>query len=317
MMRGKIPAEKLKTLVLPYLGVSNENIVVPPQVGEDAAVIAVGDEYLVVASDPITGAISDIGMYAVNINANDVACMGAAPQYFLSVLLVPQECTDDQLHKIARDISAEAESLGIAIIGGHTEALPLEEPIVVGTMMGVTQKVITSAGAQLGDHIILTKGAAIEGTSILATDFFDILQKKVDIDTLEKAQAFLTKISVVKEALIAREYATAMHDPTEGGIVGALHELADASHTGFTVDVNKIFVFPETEKICSAFNINPLHVISSGSLLITVPPDHSHTLLKKLNTAGCTSQIIGGITEGRNLNPVEQDELWRIIEEYT
>lgn len=316
-MRGKIPAEKLKKLVLPYLGASNENIIIPPRIGEDAAVIGMGEEYLVVASDPITGAIKDIGMYAVNINANDVACMGATPQYFLSVLLVPRQCTDHQLQTIARNISAEAESLGIAIIGGHTEALPLKDPIVVGTMMGKTTKVITSAGAQLGDHIILTKGAAIEGTSILATDFYNVLQKRVKIETLEKAKMFLKKISVVKEALIAREYATAMHDPTEGGIAGALHELADASQTGFCVDVDRIFLLPETEKICSALDINPLHLISSGSLLITVPPENSRTLLKKLQAAHITSGIIGEITKERNLNPVKQDELWRILDELT
>jgi len=315
MLRGKLEAEKLKSLVLPYTGVPKDSIIVPPQLGEDAAVIKVPHTNMVIASDPITGAIDNIGMYVINVNANDVACMGAAPEYFLSVILLPEGLADDHIEKIASDISKEAEKLNISIVGGHTEALPLESPIVVGTMVGFTDKVITSSGAQLGDHIILTKGAAIEGTSILATDLYHILQKKVDISVLEKAKPFLNSISVVKEALIAREYATAMHDPTEGGIQGALHELADASGTGFQVDIDKIPLANETATICSALNINPLKLISSGSLLITVPQERSLVLKETLRKAGIIAEIIGEITKERNLEPVVQDELWRVLEE--
>lgn len=315
MLRGKLEAEKLKELVLPYTGAPNKSIIVPPCLGEDAAVIDVGCTKLVAASDPITGAVDSIGMYAVNINANDVACMGCPPQYFLSVILLPEEFTDEQLHKIASDISKEAEKLEISIVGGHTEALPIKTPIVVGTMFGTTDTVVTSSGAQLGDDLLLTKGAAIEGTSILATDFYHVLQKKVDSETLKRAQAFLNDISVVKEALIAKEYATAMHDPTEGGIAGALHELADASNVGFCVDTEKIVLRDETKKICSALSVDPLQLISSGSLLITVSKENSPSLLTTLRKSGVTAEIIGEITEGRNLDPVTQDELWRISEE--
>lgn len=315
MLRGKLEAEKLKNLVLPYLGAPNTNVIVPPRIGEDAAVIDLGFTKLVAASDPITGAVDNIGMYAVNINANDVACMGAAPEYFLSVILLPEDFTDDQVERIASDISKEAQTLNISIVGGHTEALSIDAPIVVGTMLGLTEKVITSSGAHIKDDIILTKGAAIEGTSILATDFYDLLQEKVDTQTLKRAQSFLKKISVVKEALLAREYATAMHDPTEGGIAGALHELADASNCGFHVNINKIPIAHETKEICSALSVNPLHLISSGSLLITVNKNHSHALLETLRKSKITAEIIGEVTHGRNLEPVPQDELWRIFEE--
>jgi len=315
MLRGKLEAEKLKTLVLSHLGAPNDRIIVPPKIGEDAAVIDLGHTRMVIASDPITGAIDNIGMYAVNINANDIACTGAAPEYFLSVLLLPEDFKEEHIKRIASDISAEAQKINVSIIGGHTEALTIETPIIVGTMVGFTEKVISTSGAQLGDHILLTKGAAIEGTSILATDFYDLLQKKVGTNVLEKAKTFLKNISVVKEALIAREYATAMHDPTEGGIAGALHELADASKTGFHVDVSKIFVAEETEKICSVLNIDPLNLISSGSLLITTPKETSQQLKENLSKSGIVAEIIGEITEGRNLEPVHQDELWRILEE--
>jgi hydrogenase expression/formation protein HypE len=315
MLRGKLEAERLKKLVLPYLGAPNHKILVPPRLGEDAAVIDVGPIKLIAASDPITGAIDNIGMYAVNVNANDVACTGAAPEYFLSVILLPEDFTDNQLQKIASDISREAEKLHVSIIGGHTEALSIENPIIVGTMFGFAEKVITTSGARPGDNIILTKGAAIEGTSILATDFYDILIKKVDETVLKRAQSFLNKISVVKEALIARKYATSMHDPTEGGIAGALHELADASHCGFHVDVKRIYVAEETRKICSALDVDPLRLISSGSLLITAPRNCSSLLLEALRKSGIVAEIIGEITQGRNLEPVTQDELWRILEE--
>jgi hydrogenase expression/formation protein HypE len=315
MMRGKLEAEKLKTLVLPHLGASADEILVPPRLGEDAAVIDLGQIRLVMASDPVTGAIDSIGMYVVNINANDVACMGAAPRYFLSVILLPKDFTEDQLQKIASDISKEAEKLHISIVGGHTESLHIKDPIVVGTMAGLTDTVITSSGATLGDDIILTKGAAIEGTTILATDFYDLLQTKVDSETLKRAQAFLEKISVVKEALIAREYATSMHDPTEGGVLGALHELADASNVGFHIDVEKVPILKETREICSALNIDPLRLISSGSLLITVSKNKSELLVETLRKTGVAAAVIGEITEGRNMKPVKQDELWRILED--
>lgn len=315
MLRGKLEAEKLKTLVLPHLGAFNERVLVPPRLGEDAAVIDLGFTKLVTASDPITGVIDHIGMYAVNINANDVACTGAAPEFFLSVLLLPRDVSDDQVKKIASDISHEAEKLSVSIIGGHTESLDLTYPIVVGTMLGVTPRVITTSGATLGDDIILTKGAAIEGTSILATDFYDHLSQKIQISVLKKAQNFLNNISVVKEAMIARTWATAMHDPTEGGIAGALHELADASHTGFTVDTDDIPILEETEKICTALDVDPLRLISSGALLITVNPAQSQKLLTALRNSGIVAEKIGNITEGRNLDPVTQDELWRLIEE--
>ncbi len=315
MLRGKLSPEKLKTLVLPYLGAPNAKVVVPPYLGEDAAVVDLGHTKLVAASDPITGAVDNIGMYAININANDVACMGANPSYFLSVLLLPRDFTDDHVRKIASDLSKEAKKLNVSIIGGHTEALNIEDAIVVGTMLGFTEKVITSSGATLGDSIILTKGAAIEGTSILATDFYDVLKEKVDERILKHAQTFLNRISIVKEALIARDYATSMHDPTEGGIAGALHELADASRTGFYVDTTRIPVAEETKIICSHLGVDPLKLISSGSLLITVPKEKSGTLLENLRKSGIIAEIIGEITQDRNLEPVTQDELWRILEE--
>lgn len=315
MMRGKLEAEKLKKLVLPYVGARNDNILIPPRIGEDAAVIDLGFTKLVAASDPITGAVDNIGMYAVNINANDVACTGAAPEYFLSVILLPEKVTDNDIRTIASDISKEAEKLNISIVGGHTESLLIEDPIVVGTMIGFAETVITSSGACMGDDIILTKGAAIEGTSILATDFYDLLQKKVDKKTLKRAQSFLKEISIVKEALIAREYATAMHDPTEGGITGALHELAEASNCGFHVNTEKIPIAAETEIICSALTVNPLNLISSGSLLITVHKNHSTFLVETLRKSGIVAEIIGEITQERNLEPVAQDELWRILDE--
>ncbi|MBU7014053.1 MAG: AIR synthase family protein [Theionarchaea archaeon] len=315
MMRGKLDPERLKNLVMPYLGALNPMVCVPPRLGEDAAVIDLGCTYLVLASDPITGAIDNIGMYSVNVNANDVACMGGTPQFFLSVILLPEAYTDSQLQKIASDISNEAKTLNVAIVGGHTETFPFDDPIVVGTMVGTTDTVVTSAGAHFGDNILLTKGAAIEGTSILATDLYDVLKEKVDLHLLKRAQKYLARISVVEEALLSREYATAMHDPTEGGIAGALNELADASKVGFSVDTDKIPVSQETRAICSALSVDPLRLISSGSLLITVPKNTTPDLVESLKKNGIPVAIIGEITEGRNLEPAKQDELWRILEE--
>ncbi|MFQ6089801.1 MAG: AIR synthase family protein, partial [Candidatus Methanofastidiosia archaeon] len=251
MKTGKLDPKKLPALVFKYLGTKTDSVIVGPSVGEDAAVLDFGDKKLIVSSDPITGAAQEIGFYAININANDVSVMGAIPKYFLPVILLSENSSEKALEKIMRDMDFEAKGLGISIVGGHTEVTPeLENIVIVGTMLGITDRIITSSGAEVGNRIILTKGAGIEGTSILARDKYNVLKDVIDEETLEDAKDFLKRLSVVKEALISKRFATAMHDATEGGVQGGLHELCDASHAGFRVDVSKIKVRRETKKIC-------------------------------------------------------------------
>ena len=205
--------------------------------------------------DPITGAVERIGWEAININANDVATFGVEPAFFFSCLLLPENADSKIVETISTQMHTAAKELGIAIVGGHCESTPgLANPIVVGCIMGLTEKgkYVTAAGAKAGDKLILTKSAGIEGTAILASDREEQLKKVFSPSLLESAKGFYSQISVVKDALTA--YRTggvhAMHDPTEGGILNGIHEMADAAGLGVRVFEEKITVEPETAKIC-------------------------------------------------------------------
>jgi hydrogenase maturation factor len=318
-MRGKIDPLKLNELVFPFLGVEDDALLIGPQVGEDAAVLDLDACYLVISSDPITGARENIGRYAVHINANDIATMGAVPRYFLPVLLLKEGSGDEGVKKIMSDIDRTCKDLHITVIGGHSEITShLKEDIISASILGIIQKnerIITSSGARAGDLILLTNGAGIEGTSILAHDRSHHLSK-MDPAVLERAKEYVNSISIVQEALIARRYATAMHDPTEGGVLGGIHEICDASGKGFSVDPAKIPVRKETELICTALDIDPLALIGSGALLITCPENDASALVNELNERGIENAVIGVVKEDheeRNLPRVEQDEIWRFV----
>jgi hydrogenase maturation factor len=251
--------------------------------------------------DPITGAEQRIGWLAVNINVNDVATFGVQPAFFSSCLLLPEKSNEKTVEDICRQIDSAAKKLGIAIIGGHSEVTPeLNRPIIVGCAIAVTEpgNYVTSGGSKPGDKLILTKGTGLEGTAVLATEKHETLKRKLDKSLLDSAMNFYDQISVVKEAILAYNYGgvTAMHDPTEGGVAGGIHEMADAAGLGVKIFKDKIFVFPETVKICSFFNIDPLQLISSGALLISANPKSAEGIIRELTNHGVKSTVIGEFT---------------------
>ena len=301
---GKVPSETLKNIVFKHLGVSSPRVLLGPGIGEDAAVIKLEHKVIVVATDPITGAIEDIGWLSVHINANDIACHGAKPTWFLSTILLPEDSDEKTLEKIATQVDKAAKELEVTIVGGHTEVTPgLKRPIVIGFMIGEVEndKFVTSSGALPGDKIILTKGVAIEGTAIIATEREKELINILDKNLVKKAKQYKWKISVVKDALTAVEVGgvTAMHDPTEGGVLGGLHEIADASKVGFAIQEGKIknMISYETRKICEILQIDPLRLIGSGALLITVKPEKAQRIVDTLNNKGIFAEIIGYILD--------------------
>ncbi len=271
-MAGKLSLEELKRL-LSMLPTEGEGVVLGPRVGEDAAVLDPGGRLVVVHSDPVTEAVSEVGWIAVHVAANDVAVTGARPMWALVTILLPEGHTG--LWEIAEGISRAAEELGMAVVGGHTEEAPgVEKPIVVVTAMGLAEsgRIVRTSGARPGDLIVMSGSAGLEGTAIIARDFADALRERgVDEAVLEKAREFLSKISVVREALRIAPIATSMHDPTEGGVVGGLVEMALASRKKFVVDAEKILIADETRIICGALSIDPLMLISSGVLIATIP----------------------------------------------
>jgi len=304
---GKLNTDLLDELVS---GIKKKDprVVVGPKVGEDAAVINIGDKYLIATTDPITFTSYKIGWYMVNVNANDIAAMGGTPKWLLTSIFLPENKTDSALVKeIFRDIERAADELGIAICGGHTEVTKgLNRPIVSGNMLGEVDKnkLVTNSQARVGDEIILTKGIAIEGMALLARDREKELSGKYGNLFVERVQNFLHEpgISVVKEAHIANQEADirAMHDPTEGGLATGLLELTRASNTGVIVYEDKIHCLEETRILCSEYKIDPLGVIASGALLIVVDPDDRDVVLNKLIQNDIECAVIGKLTEKEN-----------------
>ena len=299
---GKIPVDILKEVVFKNLGAERKEVVVGPSAGFDGAVIDIGNKSLIVSMDPITGAVERIGWLAVNVNANDVATFGVEPAFLFSCMLLPENAERKLVETISAQMNAAAKDLGIAIVGGHCESTPgLTNPIVVGCTMGLTERgrYVTAGGAKSGDKLILTKSAGIEGTAILATDREPELKKAMNPTVLQNAKNFYNQISVVKDALTACKTGGvhAMHDPTEGGVAGGIHEIADASNVGVKVFEEAIPVQPETAQICSYFQIDPLQLIGSGALLISAEVKSASETVRNLKLERIQASVIGKFTE--------------------
>jgi hydrogenase expression/formation protein HypE len=298
LLPGKIPVDILKEVVFKNLGASRKEVILGPSAGIDGAVINLGEKCLIVSMDPITGAIERIGWLAVNVNANDVATFGVEPAFFFSSILLEENADRKTVETICVQMDKAAKDLGMAIVGGHCEVTPgLANPIVVGCVMGLTEKdnYVTAGRAKAGDKLILTKTAGIEGTAILAADKEKRLKDAIGTATLNSAKNFYTQISVVKDALTA--YKTggvhAMHDPTEGGVAGGIHEMADASNLGAKIFEEKIPVKTETAKICKFFKIDPFQLISSGALLVSAKPEFADKIIENLKQQQISASIIG------------------------
>ncbi len=332
MSIGKLEPNTLKQLVFSCLGAADSRVILGPKIGEDASVIDFKDKFLVVHSDPITGAVENIGWLAVNIVANDIATRGVKPLWMLIVLLLPNNIDSAKLKHITQQIDKAAKELGIAIVGGHSEVTPsIKRPIIIATAMGETEKakLVQSSGAKVGDYVILTKGAAIEGTAILSSELAELLQRKIDPKTVKRAQKFVKKISVVKDALTAVKVGGvhAMHDATEGGVAAGLQEIAWASNVGIVAYEEKIPVYEETKLICQALKIDPLRTIGSGALVISAHPEKAKEIVAALREKGIRASVVGKIvdkSEGSyilrkngtklDLNEPAKEELWKALE---
>jgi hydrogenase expression/formation protein HypE len=302
---GKIPIDILKEVVFKNLGASRSEVTLGPAAGIDGAILDVGNKNAIVSMDPITGAVERIGWEVIIVNANDVATFGVEPAFFFSCIMLPENADSKIVETISTQMNNAAKDLGIAIVGGHCESTPgLANPIVVGCIMGLTEKgkYVTAAGAKAGDKLILTKSAGIEGTAILATDREQQLKKALTPTMLESAKGFYSQISIVKDALTAYKAGGvhAMHDPTEGGILNGIHEMADAAGLGARVFEEKITVEPETAKICRFYEIDPLQLISSGALLIAADPQATDKIIEALSREHVYADVIGEFNPNPN-----------------
>jgi len=328
---GKLDPNVLRQMVLNRLGAPDPRIVLGPNIGEDATVINFGDRALVVHSDPITGAVENIGWLAVNVCTNDIATRGVRPQWILTVLLLPMGVNPAQIKNITTQIDEAAKELGVAVVGGHSEVTPgIDRPILITTALGETprEKFVRTSGAKIGDIIIVTKGAAIEGTAILSLQLSSLLQTKIGKKTLEKAKQLIKKISVLKDALTAVEVGGvhAMHDATEGGVAGGLQEIAWASNVGIIAYENKVPIYEETEAICRVLKIDPLKTISSGALIIAARQKEAAKILMALRDKGIHATIVGRVVDKKkgiyivrkdgtrlDLSKPVKEELWKAL----
>ncbi len=328
MKTGKLTPDQLQALIFSQLGKRRDDVLLSAQLGEDSAIIDFGEEACVVSTDPITGAVKNLGKLAVHIACNDLAAMGATPVGIQIALLLPEGTLEGTIKEIMKDIDGAAADLGVQVIGGHTEiTAAVNQNVIVATALGRVKrdKYITSGGAKTGDSIILTKGAGLEGAGIIATDFANLLTDAgIGENHLQEARNYLEDISVIKEGLIAaKNGATAMHDITEGGVLGAIFEMAKAANKGFILFTEKIYIPDAVKEVCRILNLDPLALISSGAMLITAR--EPAPLLEALAKEGIKANVIGKIREEgkkivypngncREVLTTPRDELWRFLE---
>ena len=329
---GKLPAEHLARLLARF-PIQDPRVIVGPRVGEDAAVLDMGQRYLVAKSDPITFATDAIGWYAVHVNANDVACTGAEPRWFLATLLLPQGQADADMAKdILTQITRACQEVGAVLVGGHTEiTYGLDRPIVVGAMLGevLPERLVTTGGARPGDVVLFTQRLAVEATAIIAQEKrAELIQHHgLSAEYVDRCANFIYRpgISVVPAAQIATGAAPihAMHDPTEGGLATGLWELAAAAEVGLEIMAQAVPIYPETRALCDAYGLDPWGVIGSGSLLLTLNPAHTQQVCDALTEAGIEVTSIGRVTPredgvtlkgGLPLPTFARDEIARLFE---
>ncbi len=328
MKAGKVESNTLKNTILEQITHHRNDVLVGAGIGEDSAVVDFGENSLVISSDPITGAVDNAGYLAVNVACNDLISAGAIAVGIEVVLLLPENFTEEKTISLMKEIDETAKSLNVEILGGHTEVLDLvKAPIIVVTAVGKVKKGehLSSANAKAGDDIVLSKGAGIEGSYILANDHANILRENnVEGSIIEKAKLYKNKISVLKEGKIAKAHGVnAMHDVTEGGVYGAIKEMAAAANLGFELNKDQVIINKETNIITEALGIDPLALISSGSLLIST--QNGKKLVQKLEKEGIEASIVGKFKVGNDyilktknkkeiLKEKSRDELWRFLE---
>lgn len=305
---GKVPVDLLRHLLARFAKSRDPCVVAGAGIGLDAAAIRIGSKVLVAKTDPITFVADEIGTYALLINANDLAAVGATPKWFLATLLLPAHATTPaSVTRLFEQLNTTCRRLRVSLCGGHSEITDaVTRPVVVGCLLGecAPGKIFTAAGARVGDAVLLTKGLAIEAVSILARERAEEIRRRHGTRFLAQCRRYLTKpgLSVLKEAQLALAAGGvhAMHDPTEGGLSSALYEMAEAAGVGLKIEADTIRILPEATQLCADFELNPLGVIASGALLITIDPAFEQRTLARLRTARIPASRIGTVVPRRN-----------------
>jgi len=310
----------LEELVLQKFQSKRPEVITAPGVGEDCAVLDFGQDLIVLSCDPVTSASWEhLGLLSVHVNCNDAAASGATPVGLLVTLLVPPDMTEAQVGRIADDLAKAAASVGVDILGGHTEVTDsVTRAVTCSTVIGKRVRQVAAGKPKPGDALVMTKWAGLEGSAIIAGDFAHLC-KDVPADVLAACKGFSEFLSVMPECRVAAELgASAMHDITEGGVLGAAWELAYREGLGLIIDPNAIPVREETQALCRAIGLNPHRLIGSGSLLLIC--EDCNEMLESLHAEGISAAVIGRVTEsgffdprGKPLDPPAADELYRLF----
>lgn len=328
MELGKLSNNMLEKLILNDLVTRREETVLRPAVGEDCCALNLGKNLCVISTDPITAADENAGLLSVIVSLNDLAASGAEPVGILTTALLPVDITEEKISKIFKSINETCKKLNIDVLGGHTEITDsVNKVILITTAVGKVAAggLIRSDGALPKDAILMTKAAGLEGTAIISADKENELNNFLNNNEIKEGKSYIREISVLEEGLIAAEIgANAMHDVTEGGILGALWEICSASGYGAEIDLSKIIIRNVTEKICSYYKLDPYKLISSGSMLITCKQDKKDEIIEKIGLAGIECTEIGQITKKSIIIAAENngkfevtqpgaDELYKVI----
>lgn len=331
---SKFSLDVLNRCVYPHFQTNDPDVLLGAVFGEDVALTRVGGEILASHVDPIVGAVQNIGWLAVHVACNDIATCGAPPRWILPLILVPSKDDEELLTEIMRDISRASEEIGVTIIGGHTGySANLTRPLVAVTALGTLAEhpPVLTRGAKPGDHVLVTKGIALEGTGILASDFSNAAKELgLSEADLDEAKALMKNVSVIPEALIlAKHGASSMHDVTRGGLLETLMEIALLSKTGIEIHFEDIPVHAIVANFSEAFGFDPLKMISSGTLAATINPENLVLAKEELVRKEITFADIGIVTEGYGVKIMrseevvhyeeirpEEDELARMWNEY-
>jgi hydrogenase expression/formation protein HypE len=311
---SKFSLDVLQRCVFPFTASDDPDVILGATFGEDVALTRVGGDILVSHLDPIVGAIGNIGWLAVHVACNDIATTGIPPRWILPLVLVPRPEDEGLLQRIMRDADRAAREIGVSIIGGHSGySANLARPLVAVTALGTAEgrAPLRTRGARVGDQVLVTKGIAIEGTAILAQDFADVaLKLGLCENDLAEAGRLMAQVSVVKEALaIAAQGATAMHDVTRGGLLETLLEIASLSDVAIEVDASLLPIPAVVARFATAFQFDPLWMISSGTLAATVPAGRVAGVSRALKESGTPFAFIGEVMEGTGVDVRRNGEI--------
>jgi hydrogenase maturation factor len=312
---GKFPLDLIERIVYPRLGAKRAEVLVGPGHGRDNAVIRLGcNQVLVATADPLSVipalGLKDSAYLSVHLLASDLATCGFPPRFMMVNLSLPPQMKNEEFEEYWTRVSLECRKLGIAIVGGHTGRYVGSDYTVVGGGVMMTlapeKKYLASNMSKPGDALIMTKGTAIATTAILSRAFPKTIEKAYGTSFLKKARLYLRQFSVVEDALTAAtvglrdEGITAMHDVTEGGLLGALYELSEASKVGLKIELSDVIVPREAKLVCDLFDLSPYSTLSEGALIIAVKPEKAQRVLQALESKKIRSGIIGKVTDAKN-----------------